>query len=62
MDPDVTLARLRELHNKQELGEPYDPEEFAEQFANLDGWLSHGGFLPYDWAFPRFPADRQENK
>lgn len=55
MDPDETLAELRELCNKMsafnlsferklELG-----HEIRDRFEALDEWLTMGGFRPKEW-------------
>lgn len=57
MDPNATLARIRELvaqlrdpeqidcaEHAQEVG-----EELAAAFVDLDGWLSRDGFPPRAW-------------
>jgi len=52
MDPNAALANLRALVAESEAGDvdPRDTaEEFHEQFAALDEWLSKGGFLPTAW-------------
>ncbi len=55
MDPNETLARLRE--NAQWLaGHPNDTSTVLEVIGlweALDGWISHGGFLPSDWQASR---------
>lgn len=48
MDPNELLRRLR-------AGEYTDAEEFAQMFADLDTWLTSGGFLPDSW---RLAAER----
>lgn len=48
MDPNVTLARLREKMQGN-----FIESETRELFEALDGWLSKGGFLPDDWR--RYP-------
>jgi hypothetical protein len=56
MDPDVTLARLREtVGNWQQKGADNlkDPiaeaQEMADLFEALDTWIAKGGFLPAAW-------------
>lgn len=47
MDPDETLARLRELAE-----EPISLdvcEEMQQHFMALDDWLTRNGFLPWAW-------------
>ncbi|QAY12008.1 hypothetical protein SEA_RAHEL_57 [Mycobacterium phage Rahel] len=46
MDPNETLGDLRDCIE----GQRWD--EAAEHFEALDGWLTHGGFLPTDWVRP----------
>jgi hypothetical protein len=58
MDPNNNLASIRE-HVQTILGQYYDANSngidqdtaaaMAEDFDNLDVWLSKGGFLPLDW-------------
>lgn len=43
MDPDATLARIREAI------EQGDGRLLVELIFVLDEWLSSGGFLPKDW-------------
>lgn len=47
MDPNTTLAELRELCSIT--GEENYSERIAELFEALDQWLSRGGSLPTDW-------------
>lgn len=54
MDPDATLALMRAA--LKQYGSALDDQvaidaadEFAGHFANLDKWLSKGGFLPKEW-------------
>ena len=53
MDPDVMLARLRELAEQVNRNggrhATVEEREFAEWFADLDEWLVKGGFLPTAW-------------
>lgn len=53
MDPNATLARIRELTAIVEAEEgdvgPYMTAELAELVTALDEWPSRGGFLPRDW-------------
>lgn len=51
MDPNVTLNRLRELADDNDV-------EWANLFESLDDWLSKGGFLPSEWIRPE---DSSEN-
>jgi hypothetical protein len=51
MDPNATLAGLRELVERVQNGTGrVDADEFAEKFEALDGWITKGGFLPADWS------------
>jgi hypothetical protein len=54
MDPDVCLARIRELTTcaALALGDARMEflEDLAEQAQALDEWLTKGGFLPQAWA------------
>jgi hypothetical protein len=45
MDPNATLAAIRELL----ASDTPDVIELAELMEALDMWLSRGGFLPTDW-------------
>jgi hypothetical protein len=55
MDPNVTLAEIRELINKWqadtqgEIAGDHFAEELVEKIDNLDRWIRAGGFLPADW-------------
>jgi hypothetical protein len=49
MDPNVTLAQLREKRHGN-----FIESETRELFDALDGWLKSGGFLPDDWQ--RYPT------
>jgi hypothetical protein len=51
MDPNVTLAQLREALKLAQLRAALNKEDFEAYwlFKSLDGWLSRGGFLPDDW-------------
>lgn len=63
MDPNATLARLRELlavdpdESPEAALENFD--EVAEKFKALDEWMSNGGFLPTDW---RDDRDRDDDE
>lgn len=46
MDPNVTLARIREL--LETAGET-DPLELRDAVRDLDGWLTRGTFFPDAW-------------
>lgn len=55
MDPNATLARIREL-TASLLDSDADPgtaasigDQLAEHVQALDEWLSKGGFLPRAW-------------
>jgi hypothetical protein len=58
MDPDVTLAKLREhvrIMNDDSMSfstRASHGEWLQEGFERLDAWLSNGGFKPADWACP----------
>lgn len=52
MDPNATLAALRELVEVTNDGDPGGSARvarFAELVEALDGWLTNGGFLPEEW-------------
>jgi hypothetical protein len=55
MDPNATLARIRELTATLAAGDPpgvfrrIDAEELADLVSSLDRWISGGGFLPGAW-------------
>jgi hypothetical protein len=57
MDPNETLAELRQMFDDEIFTEgEWSPEvarqrlrAFAEAFGNLDDWLRGGGFLPDAW-------------
>lgn len=44
MDPDATLAEIRQLLKEG------NSDEAGLAFHHLDGWMSNQGFLPTDWA------------
>jgi hypothetical protein len=52
MDPDATLAQIRELmathHTHNDLGEE-ETAQLVELIDALDEWMTKGGFLPTDW-------------
>lgn len=55
MDPNATLARIRELIKAAETDEAVIHEEAGYMFElieALDQWVSEGGFLPLSWQFP----------
>jgi hypothetical protein len=52
MDPNETLARIRDVLGNYRAGYwsgESAAEELAELIGGLDGWLSGGGFLPAAW-------------
>lgn len=59
MDPDICLDNCRELLEEitECIGGPYIEAatlerlatELVENFRNLDGWITKGGFLPATW-------------
>lgn len=53
MDPNATLARLRELAADGTHLTMTETEEMAELFEALDAWMSKGGFMPSDWSWGR---------
>lgn len=59
MDPDATLAELRELLVQPDPGADADDRlaAMAELVQAMDAWLSAGGFLPAAWC-PVPPAPR----
>lgn len=54
MDPDATLARVRELIARLAArpDRSGNDDELALRFQALDEWLTGGGFLPRDWRPP----------
>lgn len=60
MDPNATLARIRELARRIRDADRVDANNFDTYTANadelafaidaLDSWLSREGFLPADWS------------
>lgn len=48
MDPTTSLTGIREGLNS--LAQEPAVASLAEEFAALDDWLGHGGFLPEQWA------------
>jgi hypothetical protein len=46
MDPDQTLAEIREIL-EQEIDRDHD--RLVELVDALDQWLFAGGYLPHDW-------------
>lgn len=63
MDPDQTLADLRDALKELSTIPVNDPREPAisaqvmERFGALDDWLSRGGYLPVDWQRHQPSAD-----
>ena len=58
MDPEQTLAEMRELSRAiMEVRDAMYLNEtapaLAEKFQALDDWLTARGFLPADWAHPQ---------
>jgi len=58
MDPNATLAKMRQLANMilsdegglEDAGDLEDAaRDLAEHVEALDGWLRQGGFLPKAW-------------
>lgn len=50
MDPNATLAQLREgINALDKRVDRYVLDRAVEMFQALDEWLSKGGFLPDDW-------------
>jgi hypothetical protein len=51
MDPNATLARLRELAEQEATQAfTFDQEaEFVRLFTDLDTYLTNGGNTPHDW-------------
>lgn len=47
MDPNVILERLRQWAAGEDAG--MDTGDAMEAFADLDEWLTRGGFLPDGW-------------
>ena len=70
MDPNETLKAMRRLsarfikqsddsrsHHESSTNETLDAGScLAENFQNLDKWLTDGGFLPNDWKPEKQPA------
>ncbi len=53
MDPNALLRELRELASAVDASmedASFRAEELSSKFADLDGWLTGGGFKPADWA------------
>lgn len=50
MDPDATLAEIRELlADAERVGWVKDGDRLAELISALDTWIINGGFLPTAW-------------
>jgi len=57
MDPNATLARIRETRRQFDAAERdglnttalHLAQELAEAIEDLDAWITRGGFLPDDW-------------
>lgn len=49
MDPDATLAEIRNLIANYPTSPIEDVDRLVELFNNLDSWLSNGGFMPRGW-------------
>ncbi len=56
MDPDTTLAVMRQATHYLTDGPPLSPEHYTDVVEQLieaveamDEWLSHAGLLPSDW-------------
>lgn len=57
MDPDATLAEIRQLNEKAKqapLGIE-DTDQLSILIEALDEWLTKGGFLPTEWNALRSP-------
>lgn len=71
MDPNATLAEIRQLVQDMEAidesgDDPDEPGEYyriaseaAHAFASLDGWITKGGFLPSEWAPPKMAVEER---
>jgi hypothetical protein len=69
LNPDVALKALRKeservlFHGDSALdtGEFIDTSRaLAQNFRDLDDWLSQQGYLPKDWYFPAVEEDEEE--
>ena len=52
MDPNATLAQIRDLVAQQNGAVDLDDDDIltlCERFEALDVWLTNGGFPPADW-------------
>lgn len=57
MDPNVTLAMIRRLAERVANEDNSFAEQLADAVRDLDGHLTKGGFLPFDWTgCPRTPG------
>jgi hypothetical protein len=58
MDPNATLAEIRALIERWQAAGSRGPwteaeaDQLIEKVADLDKWLTRGGFLPDPWATP----------
>jgi DNA-binding HxlR family transcriptional regulator len=64
MDVNETLARIRKICADMNVARyEYESaalgEDLRQAFADLDEWLSKGGFLPEDWSARAVLARRQ---
>jgi hypothetical protein len=63
LDPNETLKELRDLVRAENLnphGRGCRAPEIAEKFADLDDWLSKGGFPPSAWEAADFERPKGE--
>jgi hypothetical protein len=49
MDPDVTLAELRQLAERLAEHPDHDVTALCERVQALDEWLCKGGAIPASW-------------
>jgi hypothetical protein len=49
MDPNAALKEIRALLDSALDGDRQDALRVCELVKGLDGWISHGGFLPAAW-------------
>lgn len=50
MDPNATLAEIRDLYKRVLDGEDETyATDLAEAIESLDRWITDGGFLPKNW-------------
>lgn len=56
MDPNANLTEILELSSsikrtvdRDEMVSTDDADRLADLICSLDGWISHGGFLPARW-------------